>query len=130
MKLSIHDNSIRLRLTRSEVARFSAAGRIEATLQFGRDASQRLTYGLETGPGAAGVSLTGSAQHLIIRVPQAIAGEWTGTDRVGISAQHFIDGQGPLEILVEKEFRRLHGAKNNPDLYPNPLESQLAEHPA
>ncbi|HLG97268.1 MAG TPA: hypothetical protein VKX49_13235 [Bryobacteraceae bacterium] len=30
MKLRIHDNSIRIRLTRSEVARFTAESRIEA----------------------------------------------------------------------------------------------------
>jgi len=34
-------------------------------------------------------------------------------------------GEGKrLSVLVEKEFRRLHGANNDPDLYPNPLEDQ------
>ena len=130
MKLRIHDNSIRLRLTRSEVARFSTAGRIEATLQFGPDPSQWLTYGLEAVPGAERIGVTGSAQHLIIRIPSAMAREWTGTERVSIAAQYSVHGLGPIELLVEKEFRRLHGANRNPDLYPNPLEQQLAEHRA
>jgi len=128
MKLRIHDNSIRLRLTRSEVARFMTEGRIESTLQFGPDPSQRLTYGLEAVPDIAALAVSGLAKRLIIQVPAAMAREWTGTERVGIGAQQSIDGQGQVEILVEKEFRRLHGAKNNRDLYPNPLESTLTEH--
>lgn len=127
MKLRIHNNSIRLRLTRSEVARFTAEGRIEAALKFGPDASQRLIYSLEAVPGITSMSAYGSAEHLRICVPSAAAQEWTATERVAIAAKQTIDGQGELDILVEKEFRRLHGAKFNPDLYPNPLESSLAE---
>lgn len=55
-----------------------------------------------------------------------MAREWTGTERVGIAAQQSINSHASVEILVEKEFRRLHGAKYNPDLYPNPLESTAA----
>ncbi|HYL37680.1 MAG TPA: hypothetical protein VEV17_17325 [Bryobacteraceae bacterium] len=122
MKLRIHDNSIRLRLTRSEVTGFAANGRIEGTLQFGPEASQRLTYGLEAVPGIKGICVRGSAEHLMIQVPSVLAREWTATERVAIDGQQSIDGQGTIEILVEKEFRRLHGSKFNPDLYPNPLE--------
>ena len=126
MKLRIHDNSIRLRLTRSEVARFTEAGRIEATLQFGPGAAQRMTYGLEISPGIAGLRASGSAEHLIIRVAPEIAKEWTTTDRVAISGEQSANGATAVSILVEKEFRRLHGAKYNPDLYPNPLEATLS----
>ena len=70
--------------------------------------------------------VSGSAERLIIRVPAAMAREWTGTERVGIAAQQSIKSHASVEILVEKEFRRLHGAKYNPDLYPNPLESTAA----
>ena len=70
----------------------------------------------------------GSAERLMICVPAAIAQDWTGTDRVAIAAKQSMDSQGEIDILVEKEFRRLHGAKFNPDLYPNPLESSLPEH--
>jgi hypothetical protein len=123
MKLRIHDNSIRLRLTRSEIERFVAEGRIEAALKFGPDASQRLTYSLEVIPGISSMCLHGSAERLMICVPSAIAQDWTGTNRVAIAAKQSVDSQGEIEILVEKEFRQLHGAKFNPDLYPNPLEN-------
>ena len=128
MKLRIHDNSIRLRLTRSEVARFSTEGRIEAALKFGPDASQRLAYSLEAIPGISSMCIHGSAERLMICVPSAMARQWTETDRVAIAAKQSMDGQGELDILVEKEFRRLHGARFNSDLYPNPLESSLAGH--
>ena len=126
MKLRIHDNSIRLRLTRSEVGRFSAEGKIEASLQFGPGDGQRITYGLESSAGAAPLCVTGSTERLMIRVPPEIALDWTGTDRIAISGEQSAGNQACVSILVEKEFRRLHGAKNNPDLYPNPLEATLA----
>ncbi len=128
MKLRIHGNSIRLRLTRSEVARFTAEGRVEASLKFGPDASQRLVYSLEAVSEITELCVHGSAERLMICVPSAIAQEWSHSDRVGVSARQRLDGQSELEVLVEKEFRRLHGAKFNPDLYPNPLENSLAEH--
>ena len=126
LKLRFHDNSIRLRLTRSEVARFTTEGRVEAVLKFGPDSSQRVIYSLEAVPGLTSMSVYGSAEYLRICVPSAIAQEWTGTDRIAISARQSVDSQEELDILVEKEFRQLHGAKFNPDLYPNPLESSLA----
>jgi len=127
MKLRIHGNSIRLRLTRSEVARFTAEGKIEAALKFGPEASQRLIYSLEAVPGITLMSAYGSAEHLRICVPCAVAQEWAGTERIAMAAKQSVDSQAELDILVEKEFRRLHGAKFNPDLYPNPLEKTLAE---
>jgi len=128
MKLRIHDNSIRLRLTRSEVARFMNSGAIESTIEFGPDADQRMRYGLESSPDVAGLEVRFGDHRLRILMPVVTAKEWAGGDRVAVAGSQPVKGENLLEILVEKEFHRLHGAKADPDLYPNPLESSLKQH--
>lgn len=120
--MRIHRNSIRLRLNRREVAQFAAAGRLEEICEWGIGATDRLVYGLESSQSAkdVGVGVTGRAFSVIF--PVALAQEWVDTDRVAVCASVPLTSEKCLSILVEKEFRRLHGANNDPDLYPNPLE--------
>ena len=128
MKLRIHGNSIRLRLTRSEVARFVSARCIESAIEFGPAADQRMRYGLEYSSEVTGLEVRFGDHQLRILMPAAAAAEWAEGERVGIAGRQSLSSETALEILVEKEFRRLHGAKPNPDLYPNPLEAALAQH--
>jgi hypothetical protein len=128
MKLRIHDNSIRLRLTRSEIARFASAGAIESAIEFGPAADQQMRYGLESSPDASELEVRFEDRQLRILMPAGTANEWTAGDRVELTGSQSLKGGKRLEILVEKEFRRLHGANANPDLYPNPLESSLPKH--
>src|SRR5215472_6323651 len=118
MKLRIHDNSIRLRLTRSEVARFERNGTIDSVIEFGLGADQGLRYGLESSPDVTGLEVRFLDHQLRILMPRATANEWTSGERVGVTGSQSLKGEKQLEILVEKEFRRLHGAKPNADLYP------------
>jgi hypothetical protein len=62
----------------------------------------------------------------VILVPCAQAREWTDTARVAVDGTAPSTTGGELKILVEKEFRRLHAASDDPDLYPNPLEGRPA----
>ena len=101
MKLRIQDNSIRLRLTRSEVDALDADGSVAASVSFPDGA--RLEYSLETS------SLTGqpraqfSTDRLVVQVPQAIARQWAVTEEVSITgAQPLEDGE--LSLLIEKDF--------------------------
>ena len=121
MKLRIHDNSIRLRLNRREVAQFASAGQIAETVEFGPN--QRLRYGLESSPDAAGVEARFSGSDIMIVLPGTLAREWAETERVSVQGDQTLCTGKSLAILVEKEFRRLHGATLDPDLYPNPLEA-------
>jgi hypothetical protein len=116
MKLRISCNSIRLRLSRSEVARFSEAGCIEETLKFPGGA--RFTYALESGvEPSPRASFDGTAMR--IALPQASVTRWAATGDVGISGDCAFDGQ-VLQVLVEKDFQCVH-TKPDPDAFPNPL---------
>jgi hypothetical protein len=122
MKLKLQGNSIRLRLTRSEVAQFAERGRLQETVEYGPAADQRLIYGVETAD-AESVGVQVNRHGISVVIPRRLATEWAGSDRIGISGEVNLADDKRLDVLVEKEFRRMHGCKNDPDLYPNPLET-------
>ena len=121
MKLRIQNNSIRLRLNRREVAAFTAAGSLEEAFEHPLG---RLVYGIQSSATARETEVQVGGEGIRIVLPADLALTWTGTDRVGVSAEIELGHDKRLSVLVEKEFRRLHGANNDPDLYPNPLEGQ------
>src|ERR1041385_2527653 len=125
MKLRIHANSIRLRLTKTEIARFAAEGQVEGVLTYGDGVSERLNYGIRSSLSAATLSLDVAPNRVVILVPASQAAEWVQSERISVEGVCQIKSGPELRILVEKEFRRLHGATADPDLYPNPLESSL-----
>jgi hypothetical protein len=97
MKLRIQSDSVRLRLSQTEVARFAETGRLEETLNVAPGAVFR--YALESGDTLC-VSYHENALRII--VPAAESQTWVNTDQVGIS------GGTTVRILVEKDFPCLH----------------------
>lgn len=112
MKLRIHGNSVRLRLRKSEIARFAAEGRLTESLAIG---GGELRYELL----AADVPETTadfSGGALVIRVPVDQARAWCETSEVGIYAK-----TPTVEVVLEKEYRRTSArTPYDEDLYPNP----------
>ena len=121
MKLRIHGNSLRLRLSQSEVAQFSKTGFVEDGTQFAPGV--RLAYSIESSSSLPAPLASFQDHWLRIQVPSAAATEWFTTDRVAISADQPIEADKALSILIEKDFQCLHGgAERDPDAYPNPIE--------
>ena len=123
MKLRIQDNSIRFRLTRTEVDALSAKGSVTASVSF--PDGGMLEYSLESS------SLTGqpraqySTDRLVVQIPQAAARHWAATEEVSITgAQPLEDGE--LSILVEKDFACLtpREGEDESDMFPHPLKGQ------
>ena len=111
MKLRFSDQSVRLRLSRPEVARLAGEGRLSERLTF--PAGQTLEYSVETGPALA---VSFDSARLAITLPAGEARNWAQGDAVAISG-----ASGPLKISVEKDFQCLHGPESeNADAFPNP----------
>ena len=120
MKLRIRDNSLRLRLTQTEVRTLKRDGRVAATAAFPGGA--RLEYALECGDGIPYLAATMSDGAITIRVPAVLAGEWADSDRVSLSGEQAVgDGQS-LGLLVEKDFACLapREGEDESDMYPQP----------
>ena len=124
MKLRIQGNSLRLRLSQSEVAQFSKTGFVEDGIDFAPGI--RFAYTMETSSSLPAPQASFQDHWLRIQVPSAAAKEWFTSDRVAISADQPIESGKALSILIEKDFQCLHGGEErDPDAYPNPLEETV-----
>lgn len=113
MKIRIKGNSLRYRLTRSEVDKFSENGYIEETIDFG---SHTLAYALQQNR-FNNLSAVFEDNKITLFVPLAMVNQWTLTDKVGFEYE-----ENGLFLLVEKDFKCLDDvAEDQSDNYPNPL---------
>ena len=115
MKLRIQDDSLRLRLTRGEVEDLGRGIAVERTVHFSR--GQALRYIVMASAAAASPQAAYFDDAIRVSLPATSVSAWAASDEVGIEGQ-----DGPLRILVEKDFQCLHGdAAAEPDAFPNPL---------
>ena len=114
MKLRLQGNSVRLRLTRSDVERLRETGLVEESVDFGGEVlAYRLQSRLEQGPVGAAFR-----QGLVtVTVSKDAAQAWAASDEVGLYGQ-----PGALTISVEKDFRCLTRPldEQERDAYPHP----------
>jgi hypothetical protein len=119
MKLRIRANTIRFRLSQTEVARLASGGRVEQVTQF--PASASLISSVETSPGisAPTAGFEGNRLRLVLPVEQTKL--WADSDQVGIAAAQDLENGRLLELLIEKDFECL-ASHDAPDIdaYPNP----------
>jgi hypothetical protein len=118
MKLRIQDNSIRFRLSQSEVAQLAQGLRIEQTTVFSPES--KLTCEILPGPSAT-VSAGFADDRITVSLPKHEIAQWATTQVVGIEGkQETVRGQF-LEILIEKDFECLHSkTPKDADAFPNP----------
>ena len=118
MKLRIKGDTIRLRLTQSEVAAMADGDAVVETTSL----PQPFSYALETSGETIGAAFDGG--RVTVNIPHAVAARWAGTEEVSLRGR-----EGGVEILVEKDFACLvpREGEEDPDAFPNPLaESQPA----
>ena len=117
MKLRFHDNTLRLRLSQSEVAQFKKTGRVENKVAFAP--GQALEYSIESAA-APGVTATFESGRIRVIVPSAVARQWVDSDQTGVEGQN-----DALRIAVEKDYQCLHrDSAEDADAFPNPLATR------
>jgi|ERR1700722_16152735 hypothetical protein len=122
MKLRIKGNSLRLRVSRSELARFEAGERIEETIHFTADPGATLTYALESASRPAPVTIRYESREVVIILSKDRARIWTSQNEVGVYTTLDIGAAGSLEVAVEKDFACLDRTdEDNSDTFANPL---------
>lgn len=120
MKLRIKGNSLRLRITPSEMTRLLETGRIDETIYFASGENAHLTYALEHAPGGTGLQVRYSPGEIAVVVSSAEARRWAGAAEVGLYAQSSTADR-PLELAIEKDFACLDkDDTENVDTFPNP----------
>jgi hypothetical protein len=125
LKLRIQGNSLRFRLSRSDLATLVDAGSLEATIYFGRQESEKLAY-LLAHESSQAVEVRCTPQRLMVVLPSDAVRIWSATGQVGISAEVDLGLRGTLSVLVEKDFACLdRGAEANADTFDHPLAAHV-----
>jgi hypothetical protein len=120
MKLRIRKNSLRLRVSPSELARLIETGRIEETIHFTAESGARLTYALEHAEAQAELSVRYRPQEVTVVVSTGEARKWAEGEQVGIYGDVGAEGCR-LVLAVEKDFACLDGSdRDNQDRFANP----------
>ncbi len=120
MKLRIRGNTLRLRLTRSEVANIEAGSSVAEQTEFPDGTT--LGYELHAGQRLhAGMLREGGLQLIRVEVPSEAARQWAASDEVGFTGDEPFT-VGALEVLIEKDFTCIAPREGEEELdtYPNP----------
>jgi hypothetical protein len=117
MKLRIRGNSLRLRLTKTEVAKLAEQGLVEEKTDFGN--GQVFVYAVVASSDFETVTAEFQNGQIKVIIPKTIAETWATSEEVGISAQ-----QNSLKILIEKDFNCLtpRNAEEDADTFPHPKD--------
>ena len=119
MKIRIKGNSIRIRLSRTEVDSFGSGGYLEERTEFGNGA---FVYALQSRDDIADLAATFADDKITVMVPAAITKEWTTTEIVGFDHNMDIGEEKQLFLLIEKDFKCV-------DAPPGEDQSDNYEHP-
>ena len=121
MKLRIKGNSLRLRVSRSELASLLDGGRIEETIHFSASPEAKLTYALNSAVQSAAVSIEYEPQAVTVILSKDQTCVWGSESEVGVYGELDIGDAGFLEVIVEKDFACLDQSdEDNIDTYANP----------
>ncbi len=118
MKLRIKGNSIRIRLTKTEVNKLAETGYLEEETVFTENtfayALQRLDDGDE-------LSVTFNDNKITMLVPSGLIKDWPGNNVVGFNSTLLVNEIDSLHLLLEKDFACLDEAtEDQSDNYENP----------
>lgn len=122
MKIRIKGDSIRIRLSKTEVDTFGKEGFLEESTHI---AQTVFKYGIVSRHDISSMqaSFEGGAIHLLI--PQHWSEEWVATQRISYDSRVSLDNGGELYLLLEKDFQCLDNTtEDQSDMYPNPLAEE------
>lgn len=122
--MRVRGNSIRLRLTQSEVSQFAETGLVEEIIEFGGE--RNLTYQLKHSPDAETVKAEFDSDRIRVIIPQMDAKTWANSEQEGIRGEHELGGGKVLSLLIEKDFACLEPRKGEEDVdtFPHPLTNR------
>ncbi len=124
MKLRIRGDSIRLRLTKAEVAQIGLGKLVKETTHFIN--GSQFHYIFEPTDTVRNLEAHMIDNTMVVKAPLAVAGSWANSDTVALMHEQTIPGQptDKLFILIEKDFACLKTRENETedesDMFANP----------
>ena len=121
MKIRCEQNSIRLRLRKSELVQLRAEQWLEAVVHF--PGNQSFAWELALDSQAQDMTARFDNGRISIRVPVAVAHHWMDSMEVAMECFEPLGGGASLHVLVEKDFP----CKDRPDEDKSDYFTELAE---
>lgn len=119
MKIRIRGNSVRYRLTKTEVKTFCETGYYEEKTQFN---DRTLTYALKASDTIEHLAAEFSGDTITVHISVKKSEGWTENETVGFQHTTLLDNGEELFLLIEKDFACLDNTtEDQSDNYPNPL---------
>ncbi|MCR9229372.1 MAG: hypothetical protein NXH90_18290 [Flavobacteriaceae bacterium] len=124
MKIRINGNSIRYRLTKTEVETFCKTGTYKETTDFG---STVLTYVLKAKEDIDVLQASYTGNTITLYLNEKKRSGWATSEEVGFSGVMDLPHGKQLSLLLEKDFACLDNTtEDQSDNYPNPkIDSDL-----
>ena len=118
MKIRINGNSVRMRISKTELDKFTKTGLLEESTQFG---NTTFKYALKTQPGLENLHSTYFDNTITIFVPEAMRPKWADPDIIGFDHNLDIGNGKTLFLLIEKDFACIDNAlEDQSDNFVNP----------
>jgi hypothetical protein len=118
MKIRINGNSVRIRLSRSEVDRFGKEGLLQESTDFGNGS---LLYSMQSKKDINGLEASFSDSKITMYVPANVISEWVSTEKVGFDNYMDIGNGKQLFLLLEKDFKCIDNSmEDQSDNFENP----------
>ncbi len=121
MKIRIKGNSIRFRLTQTEVKALSENGEIYDSTNFGK---AKFTYGVVLNKGIEHLQASFKNNNITLEVPLKNGTSWHNNDIITYDNTIKTSEGNELYLLLEKDFTCLdNSVEDQSDNYPNPKSS-------
>lgn len=118
MKIRIKANSVRIRLTKTEVDRLSATGYLEEQTLF---INNKFVYAVQSMDNGTELSAVLEPHKITLFVSKALLKDWAKNDVVGFNSRMPVAENGSLYLLLEKDFVCLdETTEDQSDNYENP----------
>ena len=118
MKLRIKGNSLRLRLSKTEVKKLAVAKYLEERTLFGRNI---FGYALQVKDAGDELSADFDGSKITVFIPEIFIKDWAVNNVTGFNTMAQVNDAGSLYILVEKDFQCLdETTEDQSDNYENP----------
>ena len=101
MKIRIKENSLRIRLLKSEVDKLETEGYLEAETSF---VNKKLVYALESTEEGSKLTVDFIDNKITMFVPTVLLKGWAGNSIVGFDAHMPLSESDSLFLLLEKDF--------------------------
>lgn len=121
MKIRIKGNSIRLRLSKTDIAELTDEGFVMETTNF---LGSVLSYSVEQNSEIDQLSASFDGRKITLQIPSGFVEDWAINDIVGFEANINTTTNNKLHLLIEKDFKCLDQTTDDQsNQYENPKKT-------